>query len=75
MALNFISTCEVFKIDGRIINSADPDQIAPKKQSDLNLHYLLRYFCPEVKSFRYIVSMDKIWLSVPIQTQWDGVIK
>ena len=27
-------------------NSVDPDQTAPKKQSDLGLHCLLRPICP-----------------------------
>ena len=28
----------------------DPDQTAPKEQSDLGLHCVLRYFCPDTES-------------------------
>ena len=30
----------------RLANSADPDQTAPKEQSDLGLHCLPTHFCP-----------------------------
>ena len=36
--------CFVLKITHRIANSADPDQTAPKEQSDHNLHCLFRHF-------------------------------
>ena len=31
-------------------NSADPDQTAPKEQSDLGLHCLLSISCPDILS-------------------------
>ena len=33
-----------------LANSVDPDQTAPWEQSDLGLHYLLVYFCPNILS-------------------------
>ena len=35
---------------GGMENSADPDQTAPKEQSDLDLHCLLRPTCPNIKN-------------------------
>ena len=35
-------------ISWRMTNSAEPNQTAPKEQSDLGLHCLLSIFCPNV---------------------------
>ena len=35
----------------RMANSVDPDQTAPKEQSDQDLHCLLRHICPNIKKF------------------------
>ena len=32
----------------RMANNVDPDQTAPKEQSDQNLHCLLRHTCPNI---------------------------
>ena len=34
------------KMLAKMANSADPDQTAPKEQSDQDLHCLLEDFCP-----------------------------
>ena len=36
------------KLYDRMANSVDPDQTSPKEQSDLDLHCLLRYYCPNI---------------------------
>ena len=35
-------------VTGRMANRADPDQTAPKEQSDLGLHCLLSHSCPNI---------------------------
>ena len=35
-----------------VANGVDPDQTAPKEQSDLSLHYLLKPVCPVLESLR-----------------------
>ena len=35
-----------WNIDGNVANRADPDQTAPKEQSDQDLHCLVHHVCP-----------------------------
>ena len=42
----FIMDSSSLSIRNRMANCADPNQTAPKEQSDQGLHCLFRQFCP-----------------------------
>ena len=52
--LQFINEYK-FSLKAELANSVDPDQTAPKEQSDLGLHCLLIQFCSNI--YNYYISV------------------
>ena len=51
-------------------NSADPDQTAPREQSDIGLHSFVRPICP---GFHTVYNILKVMQNIPRKKVFDMV--